>query len=91
MSSLGGKHADRGLLWAPVLMSLGLTASGRLTHDVIFRHVMRRRAPSPMRLESAPSEVCRLQGHRHDVLLLQVSHDSSGIATGSKDGCVRVS
>lgn len=41
--------------------------------------------------EEAPSEICRLQGHRHDVLLLQVSHDSSGIATGSKDGCVRVS
>ena len=38
-----------------------------------------------------PSELCRLQGHRHDVLLLQVSHDSQAIATGSKDGCVRVS
>ena len=38
-----------------------------------------------------PSELCKLQGHRHDVLLLQVSHDSMAIATGSKDGCVRVS
>ena len=38
-----------------------------------------------------PSELCKLQGHRHDVLLLQVSHDSKAIATGSKDGCVRVS
>ena len=38
----------------------------------------------------APSELCKLQGHRHDVLLLQFSHDGDGIATGSKDGTVRV-
>ena len=46
---------------------------------------------SAERMERVPSEVCKLEGHRHDVLLLQVSHDSTGIATGSKDGCVRVS
>lgn len=38
----------------------------------------------------APSEVCRLEGHKNDVLLLLFSPDSEGIATGSKDGCVRV-
>ena len=38
-----------------------------------------------------PTELCRLQGHRHDVLLLQFSHNSKGIATGAKDGSVRVS
>ena len=37
-----------------------------------------------------PEEVCSLAGHRHDVLLLQFSHDGQGIATGSKDGSVRV-
>lgn len=42
-------------------------------------------------MSPVPSEICRLQGHRHDVLLLQVSHDSGAVATGSKDGCVRVS
>ena len=43
------------------------------------------------RRSGVTNELCRLQGHRHDVLLLQVSHDSKAIATGSKDGCVRVS
>ena len=37
-----------------------------------------------------PREVCQLAGHRHDVLLLQFSHDGQSIATGSKDGSVRV-
>ena len=37
-----------------------------------------------------PREVCQLPGHRHDVLLLQFSHDGQSIATGSKDGSVRV-
>lgn len=36
-------------------------------------------------------EVCRLGGHVNDVLLLQFSHDGQCIATGSKDGTVRVS
>lgn len=35
-------------------------------------------------------EVCRLGGHVNDVLLLQFSHDGLSIATGSKDGTVRV-
>ena len=38
----------------------------------------------------APAELVRLQGHRHDVLLMQFAHDGEGIATGSKDGTVRV-
>lgn len=38
----------------------------------------------------SPTELCRLQGHRHDVLLLQFSHNSKSIATGAKDGSVRV-
>lgn len=59
--------------------------------DFASPYAVCRRADSPKWMERAPSEVCGLQGHRHDVLLLQVSHDSSGIATGSKDGCVRVS
>ncbi|KAK9829398.1 hypothetical protein WJX72_005590 [[Myrmecia] bisecta] len=37
-----------------------------------------------------PQELCKLQGHRNDVLLLQFSHDGEGIATGSKDGCVQL-
>ena len=37
-----------------------------------------------------PEEVCRLTGHRHDVVVLHFSHDGEGIATGSKDGSVRV-
>lgn len=35
-------------------------------------------------------EVCRLGGHVNDVLLLQFSHDGTCVATGSKDGTVRV-
>ena len=38
-----------------------------------------------------PHEVCRLGGHVNDVLLLQFSHDGQSIATGSKDGTIRVS
>lgn len=37
-----------------------------------------------------PREVCRLEGHRNDVPLLMFSPDSTTIATGSKDGLVRV-
>lgn len=37
-----------------------------------------------------PQEVCRLGGHVNDVLLLQFSHDGQSIATGSKDGTMRV-
>lgn len=37
-----------------------------------------------------PQEVCRLGGHVNDVLLLQFSHDGQCIATGSKDGTMRV-
>jgi WD40 repeat protein len=37
-----------------------------------------------------PQECCKLTGHRNDILLLQFSHDGEGIATGSKDGSVRV-
>lgn len=37
-----------------------------------------------------PREVCRLEGHRNDVPLLVFSPDSTTIATGSKDGLVRV-
>ena len=39
----------------------------------------------------APKELCRLEGHKHDVVLLRFSPDGSGFATGSKDGTVRVS
>ena len=39
----------------------------------------------------APVEVCQLKGHRNDVVLLQFSHDGERVATGSKDGSVRVS
>lgn len=38
-----------------------------------------------------PQETCRLGGHVNDVLLLQFSHDGQSIATGSKDGTMRVS
>jgi hypothetical protein len=38
----------------------------------------------------APLEVCQLKGHRNDVVLLQFSHDGERVATGSKDGSVRV-
>jgi WD40 repeat protein len=38
-----------------------------------------------------PQETCRLGGHVNDVLLLQFSHDGHSIATGSKDGTMRVS
>jgi hypothetical protein len=38
-----------------------------------------------------PTELCRLEGHKNDVLLLLFSPDGEGIATGSKDGHVRVS
>ena len=37
-----------------------------------------------------PQETCRLGGHVNDVLLLQFSHDGHSIATGSKDGTMRV-
>ena len=36
------------------------------------------------------SELCRLQGHRNNVILLQFSHNGTRIATGSKDGTVRI-
>jgi WD40 repeat protein len=35
--------------------------------------------------------VCQLKGHRNDVILLQWSHCGQQLATGSKDGSVRVS
>lgn len=38
-----------------------------------------------------PREVCRLEGHKNDVMLLMFSPDSKAIATGSKDGFLRVS
>lgn len=38
-----------------------------------------------------PTELCRLPGHKNDVLLLQFSHDGNTFATGSRDGAVRVS
>lgn len=38
-----------------------------------------------------PQELCKLEGHKNDVMLLQFSPDGKGIATGSKDGTVRVS
>ncbi|KAL4448446.1 hypothetical protein ABPG75_005665 [Micractinium tetrahymenae] len=38
----------------------------------------------------APKEVCQLKGHRNDVILLQFSHAGDRVATGSKDGSVRV-
>ena len=38
----------------------------------------------------APREVCRLEGHKNDVMLLMFSPDSASIATGSKDGFLRV-
>ena len=41
--------------------------------------------------EHKPEELCRLEGHKNDVVLLQFSLDGQGIATGSKDGTVRVS
>ncbi|KAL0024726.1 hypothetical protein WJX77_011758 [Trebouxia sp. C0004] len=37
-----------------------------------------------------PQETCRLGGHVNDVLLLQFSHDGHSIATGSKDGTMRI-
>lgn len=39
---------------------------------------------------AAPREVCRLEGHKNDVMLLSFSPDSQAIATGSKDGFLRV-
>ena len=39
---------------------------------------------------AAPQEVCRLEGHKNDVMLLSFSPDSQAIATGSKDGFLRV-
>ena len=77
----GGFQGSRVTSWSLTAVLLGTITS---------LHAMRRRAAIPVQIGRTPSEVCRLQGHRHDVLLLQVSHDSSGIATGSKDGCVRV-
>jgi hypothetical protein len=38
-----------------------------------------------------PRELCQLRGHRNDVVLLQFSHGGDRVATGSKDGTVRVS
>ena len=50
--------------------------------------------PAAVELEASdwpePQEVCRLGGHVNDVLLLQFSHDGQSIATGSKDGTMRV-
>ena len=41
--------------------------------------------------ETAPPQaLAKLQGHENDVLLLQFSGDSSALATGSKDGSLRV-
>lgn len=37
-----------------------------------------------------PKEVCQLKGHRNDAILLQFSHAGDRVATGSKDGSVRV-
>lgn len=39
---------------------------------------------------SKPQEMCKLTGHINDVLLLQFNHAGDMIATGSKDGTVRV-
>ena len=68
-----------------------LTAEQSLQGTIIVPFDVRRTSAASLRMERVPSEVCKLEGHRHDVLLLQVSHHSTGIATGSKDGCVRVS
>ena len=38
----------------------------------------------------APQASAKLLGHRNDVLLLQFSHAGDALATGSKDGFVRV-
>ena len=37
-----------------------------------------------------PQELCRLQGHKNDVHLLQFSRAGTAVATGSRDGFVRV-
>ena len=37
-----------------------------------------------------PQEVARLPGHRNDVVLLYFSNAGDRLATGSKDGSVRV-
>ena len=39
---------------------------------------------------AAPQQLAILQGHENDVLLLQFSGDSNALATGSKDGSLRV-
>lgn len=38
----------------------------------------------------APTELCRLAGHKNDILLLQFSHDCGAFGTGSRDGTLRV-
>jgi len=47
-------------------------------------------AAAPGAVWPQPQGLCQMAGHRHDVLLLQFSHDGQSIATGSKDGSVRV-
>lgn len=42
------------------------------------------------RLPALSQEVARLEGHRNDVYLLQHSHGGTMIATGSKDGTIRI-
>ena len=37
-----------------------------------------------------PQELCRLQGHSNDVILLQFSKSGERLATGSRDGTVRI-
>ena len=52
------------------------------------------RAPEPATTDPEklpqPVELCRLAGHKNDVQLLQFSHDGRTVATGSRDGSVRV-
>ncbi|PSC70372.1 WD40 YVTN repeat-like-containing domain,Bromodomain isoform [Micractinium conductrix] len=43
--------------------------------------------PAPWPL---PKEICQLKGHRNDIILLQFSNGGDHVATGSKDGSVRV-
>ena len=77
-------------------MDKGKGAAKQATYNVAdedeaARNLASARMPVPA-AEDWPEvqEVCRLGGHVNDVLLLQFSHDGQSIATGSKDGTVRV-
>lgn len=77
-------------------MDKGKGAAKQGTYNVCDEEeAARNLAPSVAQAPAAedwpePQEVCRLGGHVNDVLLLQFSHDGTCVATGSKDGTVRV-